>query len=81
LPEACNVFAEWTSSNSFAVRVQNLRDGNGGNSHNEGSLLIPNVVDDLLAGAVDRLLDGGGNDWLIFETGEDTVIGPVEASN
>jgi Ca2+-binding RTX toxin-like protein len=77
----CDVLAEWNSSNSFAVRVQNLRDGTGGNAHNGGSLLSPNVVDDLLADSFDLLLGGSGNDWLIFESGEDHVVGGSEASN
>jgi len=77
----CNVWSEWTSANSFATRVQNLRDGTGGNTHNNGSFLFPNVVDDLMAGSIDTLIGGAGSDWLLFEAGEDNVTGPAEASN
>ena len=77
----CDVWSEWTSANSFAARVQNLRDGTGGNAHNNGSFLLPNVVDDLMAGSIDTLIGGAGSDWLLFEAGEDIVAGPAEASN
>jgi Ca2+-binding RTX toxin-like protein len=77
----CDVLKEWNSSNSFAVRVQNLRDGTGGNSHNDASLLFPHVVDDVLTNDVDNLLGGSGCDWLIFESGEDRIVGGAEAGN
>jgi VCBS repeat-containing protein len=77
----CDVWSEWTSANSFAARVQNLRDGTGGNAHNNGLFLFPNVVDDLMAGSIDTLIGGAGSDWLLFEAGEDIVTGPAEASN
>jgi hypothetical protein len=34
---------EWNGGNTFAARVQNLKDGLGGNSHNCGSFLLPSV--------------------------------------
>src|SRR5262249_29703513 len=62
----CDVWSEWTSGNSFAARVQNLRDGTGGSAHNHGSFLLPNVVDDVMAGSIDTLFGGAGSDWLLF---------------
>ena len=77
----CDIWAEWTSTNSFTARVQNLRDGSGGNAHNNGSLLLPNVVDDVMAGSIDTLIGGTGSDWLLLEVGEDNAAGPAEATN
>lgn len=77
----CDILTEWSSTNSFAARVQNLRDGSGGNAHNGASLLIPAVRDDNSADQVDLLDGGAGNDWLIFMASEDRVVGQVEATN
>ena len=72
---------EWTSGNTFTARVRNLKDGLGGNAHNGGSFLLPNVRDDRSADALDFLNGSAGNDWVIFQTGEDKVSGQVEAAN
>jgi len=78
----CNVLAEWNSSNAFAVRVQNLRNGTGGSAHNNGSYLLPNVVDSVFGdGGLDMLNGGANDDWLILLATEDHTTGPVEASN
>jgi uncharacterized delta-60 repeat protein len=77
----CDVLAEWTSNNSFAKRVQNLRNGAGGNAHNGSSFLLPNVVDDTFADQIDFLNGSSGDDWLIFLAGEDKVVGQTEAAN
>jgi uncharacterized delta-60 repeat protein len=77
----CEVLAEWSSTNAFAVRVQNLRDGTGGNAHNDGSLLRPEVVDDFFADQIDLLNGSSGDDWLIFLAGEDKVVGQTEETN
>jgi len=76
-----DILREWNSSNSFSVRLQNLRDGSGGTANNDGSLLLPHVIDDILAGTTDLLTGGGSSDWLIFTSGEDIVVGPTEGSN
>ena len=76
-----NVLKEWTSSNDFATRVQNLRNGSGGNAHNAGSLLLPNVRDDLSADAVDFLNGAAGDDWLLLLFGEDKISGQSEMMN
>jgi hypothetical protein len=76
-----NVLNEWNSDNTFAARVQNLRDGLGGNAHSGGSFLLPIVRDDLSADAIDFLNGASGDDWLIFLLSEDIVSGHVEAAN
>jgi extracellular elastinolytic metalloproteinase len=76
-----NIVAEWASGNSFAARVQNLHNGTGGNSHNNGSFLLPNVVDDVFADDIDFLNGTSGNDWLIFRSDEDRVAGHSESTN
>jgi hypothetical protein len=77
----CEVLEEWNSTNSFAVRVQNLRDGTGGNAHNGASLLLPAVRDDLCADAIDFLNGSSGDDWLIYSDDEDKVSGQTEATD
>ena len=66
----CDVFKEWNSSNSFATRVVNLRQP-----------LLPEVIDDMFADAIDFLNGSAGDDWLIFTAGEDKVAGKAEQSN
>jgi hypothetical protein len=75
------VLAEWNSDNTFANRVKNLRDGSGGNAHNGEVRLLPQVRDDFFADQIDFLNGAAGEDWLIFLTGEDKVVGKTEASN
>jgi hypothetical protein len=66
----CDVVHEWNSGNLFRDRVSNLRGE-----------LLPEVFDDVFADDIDFLNGSGGDDWLIFSTGEDKVAGRVEASN
>jgi hypothetical protein len=68
----CSVLEEWNSAQTFASRVLNLRSATGG--------LIPHVLDDLSADAIDLLNGAAGSDWLIFLAGEDKVAGQVEAA-
>ena len=77
----CQVLEEWTSDNSFATRVENLRTGTGATAHNDGSLLLPNVRDDSAIDAIDFLSGASGNDWLILLATEDKAVGKSEAAN
>jgi hypothetical protein len=77
----CDILHEWNSNNVFSVRVQNLRDGTGGNRHNDGSFLLPSVRDDLAPDAVDFLNGSAGNDWLIFLMTEDKVTNGEATDN
>jgi hypothetical protein len=74
-----NLLREWNSGNSFKVRVQNLRDGSGGNAFNYGSSLTANYVDDLVTDDIDFLNGASGYDWFIFRPGQDKVAGKIEA--
>jgi hypothetical protein len=67
----CHVPEEWNSSHDFAIRVQNLRDGDSG--------LLPKVVDDVFADEIDFLNGSAGSDWLLLRAGEDKVAGQTEA--
>jgi hypothetical protein len=43
--------------------------------------LLLEVLDDMSADRFDFLNGASGNDWLIFQHGEDKVVGQTEASN
>jgi uncharacterized repeat protein (TIGR01451 family) len=62
---AAAIFAEWTSGNSYATRVNNLRLGGGAN----GSFVLDDttVGDD---GVKDTLFGNGGLDWFLFGAGD-----------
>ena len=79
----CHVMAEWNSTNSFADRLANLRaaSSQSGNAHNGMSYLLPVVLDDTSADEIDMLQGSSGNDWFLFRTGEDKVVGQLEAVN
>jgi len=55
------IFAEWTSGNNYATRVNNLRSGGGAN----GAFVLDDttVSDD---GVKDTLFGNGGLDWFLF---------------
>jgi Ca2+-binding RTX toxin-like protein len=80
-PFWCDVMDEWGSTNAFAQRVNNLRNGSGGAAHNGTSFLLPQVRDDGDFDEVDNLNGSSGDDWFIVATGEDKVAGQAEASN
>jgi hypothetical protein len=79
----CDVMEEWTSTNSFSDRVDNLRGPatQHANNNNGASYLLPAVMDDNTADDVDMLQGSSGNDWFIFKIGEDKVVGQQEANN
>ena len=66
----CGVLAEWNGGDLFGARVANLR-----------LRLLPEVVDDVFADAIDFLNGSSGDDWLIYKSGEDKVSGQQEAAN
>jgi Ca2+-binding RTX toxin-like protein len=59
------ILAEWTSSNSYDTRVNNLRNGGGAN----GAFVLDDttVIDD---GVKDSLFGNGGLDWFLFGDGD-----------
>jgi hypothetical protein len=59
------ILAEWTSSNSYATRVNNLRNGSGAN----GVFVLNSstVSDD---GLTDILWGDSGLDWFLFGLGD-----------
>ena len=59
------ILAEWTSSNSYTTRVNNIRFGGGANG--AFTLDAATVLDD---GQVDILFGGAGQDWFLFGTGD-----------
>lgn len=65
-----SLLAEWNSSHLFAERLLNLRP-----------LLLPKVMDDAFADAIDFLNGSAGEDWIIFLAGEDKITGKAEAAN
>jgi Ca2+-binding RTX toxin-like protein len=71
------LFAEWTSTDSLSVRMQDIRDGGGRNGN---FVLNPvaiggrpaTVFDD---GAADALFDGAGLSWFFVHPPNDTING------
>jgi Ca2+-binding RTX toxin-like protein len=60
-----SILNEWTSGNSYAMRVNNIRNGGGQN----GAFVFDDttVFDD---GAVDNLIGDGGLDWFLVGLGD-----------
>ena len=73
----CNVLHEWTELDPFATRVNRLRTGSG----HTGANLLSSVVDDNSVDQIDQLQGSSGNDWFLFKSGEDKVVGQTEAAN
>lgn len=61
-------------SEPFAVEA---KTGTGSTGVN----LVASVLDDNSADQIDILQGSSGNDWFIYENGEDRVVGQSEASN
>jgi Ca2+-binding RTX toxin-like protein len=59
------ILAEWTSSNSYTTRVNNIRFGGGANG--PFTLDEATVIDD---GLIDTLWGNGGLDWFLFGSGD-----------
>ena len=59
------ILAEWTSTNSYTTRVNNIRNGGGAN----GAFVLDDttVIDD---GLKDTLWGDGGLDWFLFGNGD-----------
>jgi hypothetical protein len=59
------ILAEWSSTNSYATRVENIRSGSGAN----GAFVLDDttVSDD---GLKDPLWGDGGLDWFLFGSGD-----------
>jgi streptogramin lyase/Ca2+-binding RTX toxin-like protein len=59
------ILDEWTSGNSYAIRVDNIRNGTGAN----GGFVFDDttVIDD---GGADLLIGSGGRDWFWIGTGD-----------
>ena len=74
----CDVLDEWTSANAFQNRVHNLKNDGGSTqaSHNGTSYLnLTTLRDDTSIDQIDMLNGSSGNDWFIFQGGEDKVVG------
>jgi urease alpha subunit len=59
------ILAEWTSGNTYATRVSNIRQGleqSDGFTLNAGTLPAANTVQD--DGLSDEIYSGGDQDWL-----------------
>jgi hypothetical protein len=70
-----SIQAEWNSGRNFADRVRNIRDGGSGTRLNGVFRLNDGTVNDDAANDMfDLLVGGSGNDWFIYQRGEDRVI-------
>ncbi len=79
----CHVMEEWNGTNSFADRLANLRAASTQttNARNGSSYLHSVVMDDTSADESDMLQGSSGNDWFLYRTSEDKVVGQIEAVN
>ena len=66
--------AEWTSSRSFAERVNNLRDGTGPAGRLNGSYFLNDGTIQADTSA-DILSGSSGSDWFLYRFGQDLVAG------
>ncbi|MEK6259848.1 MAG: Ig-like domain-containing protein [Planctomycetota bacterium] len=73
----CRVMDEWTDTTPFETRVNKLRTGTGATGVN----LMASVLDDNSIDQIDKLQGSSGDDWFIFKTGEDKVVGQTDATN
>jgi hypothetical protein len=65
------ILAEWTSARTFAERVNNLRDGSGTTSRNNGSIFLTNGLTVFDDGDADSLTGNAGTDWFVFNGSND----------
>jgi len=76
----CAILAEWTSARSYAVRVQNLRDGTGSVDRLNGNAFLTDatVHDD---GVQDVLTGSAGQDWFLFNADGDNDAAKDKATD
>lgn len=67
------ISAEWTSSRTYAERVNNLRDGSGTATRSNGSIFLSVGVTVFNDGDADSLSGNAGTDWFIFDDVTDVV--------
>jgi hypothetical protein len=80
----CDVVVEWNSSNTFQNRVHNLKNdglstqaGHNGTSYlNSTTLRDDNSIDQ-----IDMLNGSSGNDWYLYQGGEDKIVGESSLEN
>jgi len=78
----CDVLLEWSSGNTFQNRVHNLKgDGAGTQVARNGSSYLNGTTlrDDTSVDQIDMLNGSSGNDWFIYQSGEDKVVGESSA--
>jgi autotransporter-associated beta strand protein len=74
----CDILDEWTSSNTIQNRVHHLKgDGLGTGTPFNGTSFLNSttLVDDNSLDQIDMLNGSSGNDWYLYEKGEDKVVG------
>jgi uncharacterized delta-60 repeat protein len=76
----CSILAEWTSARSYAVRVQNVRDGTGSVDRLNGNVFLTDatVHDD---GVMDLLTGSAGQDWFLFNQDGDNDAAKDKATD
>ncbi len=75
-----SILAEWTSARSYAVRVQNLRDGTGSVERLNGNAFPTDatVHDDRV---MDILTGSAGQDWFLFNADGDNNAAKDKATD
>lgn len=74
----CGIMHEWSSTNTFLNRIHNLKnDGQSTQAgHNAGAYFNSTTLrDDNSTDEIDMLNGSSGNDWYLYEKGEDKVVG------
>jgi Ca2+-binding RTX toxin-like protein len=74
----CDVLVEWTSAHTFQNRVHNLTNDAMSTEAGFNGLSYLNAAtlrDDTSIDQIDMLNGSAGNDWFIYQSGEDKVVG------
>jgi autotransporter-associated beta strand protein/VCBS repeat-containing protein len=74
----CGITHEWASSNTFLNRVHNLKnDGISTEANHSGGAYLnaTTLRDDNSQDQIDILNGSAGNDWYLYEKGEDKIVG------
>lgn len=74
LTALANLQAEWNSSRSLSQRINNL-SGVGIGPRSNDTMTLKSGVSILNDGAIDQVLGGDGEDWLIYRTSQDVATG------